>query len=452
MKKLTHIALALFAAATAWASEPAAETKQNPNQLKLSVSEDEQTSTFGAPGSFAAALYVSVQDPSMEWWYKLPATATPHISQLRKIYINEKFSLFPFFENAAVKDDKFKITYSVQMTDPAGKKTAMIKDAVFEGTKPSKDVILAAPDVLEVKLDQRYAEGVYRFEMTAKDDISGETSVAENHIRLTAWTPSVPFTDKKMLNDFIYSYYLQPSPDTLYSIFFSELLDLEQKDSPNSLNYTLIGFFRAAFDDNRFLLWPIRQEFANASELDKAKIIFLFAITGEDPVDESLLSDYEKDYQKRIRNADFVDPYKEWDAVVGATQVDALWGEFFARGTYKPLRRIMDLFKYSGEASYAESMLEKNKKPESPEDWRKFMLGMLNKAAMVTFAQNAYRIPLVENYCMWAIQNNDLPKISYKALSPLFNEIDENNAEQGGKETIWRIGTPKIFMPEKVSE
>ena len=212
------------------------------------------------------------------------------------------------------------------------------------------------------------------------------------------------------------------------------------------------GFFRAAFDDNRFLLWPIRQEFANASELDKAKIIFLFAITGEDPVDESLLSDYEKDYQKRIRNADFVDPYKEWDAVVGATQVDALWGEFFARGTYKPLRRIMDLFKYSGEASYAESMLEKNKKPESPEDWRKFMLGMLNKAAMVTFAQNAYRIPLVENYCMWAIQNNDLPKISYKALSPLFNEIDENNAEQGGEETIWRIGTPKIFMPEKVSE
>ena len=38
----------------------------------------------------------------------------------------------------------------------------------------------------------------------------------------------------------------------------------------------------------------------------------------------------------------------------------------------------MDLFKYSGEASYAESMLEKNKKPESPEDWRKFMLSLIH--------------------------------------------------------------------------
>ena len=288
-------------------------------------------------------LYVSIQDPSMEWWFNVPANAAPHISELKKIFFNQEFSLFPFANNAKVKDGKFEMSYTITMESPDGKSTDLVRDAKFDGTKVSDDIIVACPDVIDFKLDRRFPEGLYKFKMSATDKISGETSEYENHIRLTEWSAPATFADKKLVAEYVRAYSLQPSPDILYSIVFSNDFDLEQKGAPNSLNYTYLGFIKAAFKKNMFLLSQIRDTFKSMSDINRAKFILILALLDAEAVDETQLTEVEKQYQKKIRTFKMPNPYGKWDPFLGAAQIDMLWGEFFANGTYRPIRRILNI-------------------------------------------------------------------------------------------------------------
>ena len=221
------------------AQKNAAQAPANTEAQKMAEQTPAAPQTQPKRDAFAAMLYVSIQDPSMEWWFNVPANAAPHISELKKIFFNQEFSLFPFANNAKVKDGKFEMSYTITMKSPDGKSTDLVRDAKFDGTKVSDDIIVACPDVIDFKLDRRFPEGLYKFKMSAKDKISGETSEYENHIRLTEWSVPATFADKKLVAEYVRAYSLQPSPEILYSIVFSNDFDLEQKGAPNSLNYTV---------------------------------------------------------------------------------------------------------------------------------------------------------------------------------------------------------------------
>ena len=261
--------------------------------------------------AFEGKIYVSIQDPSMEWWFNVPAYAAPHISEIKKIFFNQEFSLFPFAENAKVRDGKFSISYSITMKTPDGTLRELVRDAKFSGTKIADNIIVACPDVIDFKFDKRYPDGLYKFSISAKDEISGETSTGENHLQLTQWSAPLPFSGKKLVRDYVSAYSLQPSPETLYAIFFSDDFSLEQKGAPNSLNYLHLGFLKAAFAKNRFLIPEIRDDFKNLPPINRAKFIMLLALIDAEKMDESDLSDAEKKYQTTIRKFKFPDPYAD---------------------------------------------------------------------------------------------------------------------------------------------
>jgi hypothetical protein len=185
-----------------------------------------------------------------------------------------------------------------------------------------------------------------------------------------------------------------------------------------------------------------------ASQLERSRTIFLFRILALKPVNPAILTDAEKTYQEKLMRAEFPNPYESWHSVIGAAQMDMLWGEFFADGTYKPVRRIMDLLANSAETPFAEEMLAKRIRPKTKLEWSRFMLGMLSKVALITLSENASRIPLVEKYCLWAIQNRDLPEVSYKTLSPVFGEDESapTNPFEGSAEMVKKYFEPKIFL------
>lgn len=393
--------------------------------------------------AFEGKIYVSIQDPSMEWWFNVPAYAAPHISEIKKIFFNQEFSLFPFAENAKVRDGKFSISYSITMKTPDGTLRELVRDAKFSGTKIADNIIVACPDVIDFKFDKRYPDGLYKFSISAKDEISGETSTGENHLQLTQWAAPLPFSGKKLVRDYVSAYSLQPSPETLYAIFFSDDFSLEQKGAPNSLNYLHLGFLKAAFAKNRFLIPEIRDDFKNLPPINRAKFIMLLALLDAEKMDESALSDAEKKYQTTIRKFKFPDPYADWDAFLGGAQADMLWGEFFANGTYKPIRRIIDILSLAEQAAFADSLAAEKALPKNREDWDKYMLGKLYKATLKTLALNAHRYPLVEQYCVWAIERGDVPKVSFEVLSPLIEHISEMKTPEGAA----AASAPKVKMP-----
>ena len=434
---------------------PAANPADQKNEAQAPASPSVQTKAQQSPAApqaqskrdaFAAMLYVSIQDPSMEWWFNVPANAAPHISELKKIFFNQEFSLFPFANNAKVKDGKFEMSYTITMESPDGKSTDLVRDAKFDGTKVSDDIIVACPDVIDFKLDRRFPEGLYKFKMSATDKISGETSEYENHIRLTEWSAPATFADKKLVAEYVRAYSLQPSPDILYSIVFSNDFDLEQKGAPNSLNYTYLGFIKAAFKKNMFLLSQIRDTFKSMSDINRAKFILILALLDAEAVDETQLTEVEKQYQKKIRTFKMPNPYGKWDPFLGAAQIDMLWGEFFANGTYRPIRRILNILSHAKDAAFADGLAEKRQAPKTREEWDRYMFGRLYKAALKTVAINASKYPLVEQYCAWALQHGDIPKVSYEVLSPLLEHIREMKSP-GSTEGV-KDELPKVKMPE----
>lgn len=434
---------------------PAANPADQKNEAQAPASPSVQKKAQQSPAApqaqskrdaFAAMLYVSIQDPSMEWWFNVPANAAPHISELKKIFFNQEFSLFPFANNAKVKDGKFEMSYTITMESPDGKSTDLVRDAKFDGTKVSDDIIVACPDVIDFKLDRRFPEGLYKFKMSATDKISGETSEYENHIRLTEWSAPATFADKKLVAEYVRAYSLQPSPDILYSIVFSNDFDLEQKGAPNSLNYTYLGFIKAAFKKNMFLLSQIRDTFKSMSDINRAKFILILALLDAEAVDETQLTDVEKQYQKKIRTFKMPNPYGKWDPFLGAAQIDMLWGEFFANGTYRPIRRILNILSHAKDAAFADGLAEKRQAPKTREEWDRYMFGRLYKAALKTVAINASKYPLVEQYCAWALQHGDIPKVSYEVLSPLLEHIREMKSP-GSTEGV-KDELPKVKMPE----
>lgn len=434
---------------------PAANPADQKNEAQAPASPSVQKKAQQSPAApqaqskrdaFAAMLYVSIQDPSMEWWFNVPANAAPHISELKKIFFNQEFSLFPFANNAKVKDGKFEMSYTITMQSPDGKSTDLVRDAKFDGTKLSDDIIVACPDVIDFKLDRRFPEGLYKFKMSATDKISGETSEYENHIRLTEWSAPATFADKKLVAEYVRAYSLQPSPDILYSIVFSNDFDLEQKGAPNSLNYTYLGFIKAAFKKNMFLLSQIRDTFKSMSDINRAKFILILALLDAEAVDETQLTEMEKQYQKKIRTFKMPNPYGKWDPFLGAAQIDMLWGEFFANGTYRPIRRILNILSHAKDAAFADGLAEKRQAPKTREEWDRYMFGRLYKAALKTVAINASKYPLVEQYCAWALQHGDIPKVSYEVLSPLLEHIREMKSP-GSTEGV-KDELPKVKMPE----
>ena len=296
------------------------------------------------------------------------------------------------------------------------------------------------------KLDRRFPEGLYKFKMSATDKISGETSEYENHIRLTEWSAPATFADKKLVAEYVRAYSLQPSPDILYSIVFSNDFDLEQKGAPNSLNYTYLGFIKAAFKKNMFLLSQIRDTFKSMSDINRAKFILILALLDAEAVDETQLTEVEKQYQKKIRTFKMPNPYGKWDPFLGAAQIDMLWGEFFANGTYRPIRRILNILSHAKDAAFADGLAEKRQAPKTREEWDRYMFGRLYKAALKTVAINASKYPLVEQYCAWALQHGDIPKVSYEVLSPLLEHIREMKSP-GSTEGV-KDELPKVKMPE----
>lgn len=369
--------------------------------------------------AFEAQIVASIQDKKMEWWFNQPANSAPQVIEVDHVFFHQEFSIFAFFKNASVKDGNFHITYTITSIDPNEKKTIVTKGVSQKGKKASDSVIVASTETVSACFDKNNKDGLYTFEISAKDEISGKTSESKIHLRVVDWNAPIPMTDKKQIKDTILGFYKNPSPEILYSMFYSRELNLEQRGAPNELNYIYAGFFRSAFMRNSFLTPHIRRAFPNMTPLDRAKTIYLFALIDEARIDFNILTESEKKYQDAMRKADIPAPYSKWDNVLGAVQIDMLWGEFFADGTYKPIRRIMDLLAYTEEGNFTVRSIMEKRKPQNSEEWKKMMLGAYHSAALNSILKNAERFELVRKYCQWALENKDIPESTFKLLGEI---------------------------------
>ncbi len=421
-------AILAFLAATALAAalpEPAQARRTHLGTLSIAHTEftlDGKTLGIGAGGGFEPLLIASTQSPEMDAWLKMPNGAAPFLVSIKSAYLGEKFSLYPIVRAPSPKNGKIKIRYSVVAASPAGERLQIVDDAVYEATDMKTSAFVACPDIVDVSFDDRFQTGKYVFSITALDENSNRAATNSTSVELQKWHfPKQTIDDEKLLQRAFLDFHLNPSPDVLCAMYFSKKLDLSSKSAPHGLNYLLLGFFKSGFARFSFAFHDILENFASFDNLDKAKIILLNSVLGKPAIPDAKLSPAQIKYQNNIRRAEIPNPYEDWHKVMGVAQLDMLWGDFFATGAYKPVRRIMNLMINADEADFAMKLKNAKLRPQNDTEWNKYNVGLLHVAALRSLLRNAEMFDIVDQYCVWAVENGDLPEKSAKVLAPYFD-------------------------------
>lgn len=425
---IAALALAIQQALAAGAPRgqtPAAEPEEKTAAHTMAVIDGKLDANSGP--DFAAQIMATTQDADLDAWRKMPKNAVPQISTANKVVFGEKFSLFALVRNASVKDGKFSLKYTITAAAPDGKILTIVEGAEFEGAKKSPRDMIVCPDVIDIKFDRKYQPGTYTFTVSATDQNARKTVSNSAKVEVAQWREPKPIDGDEELDRAFRTFSLKPSPELLYAMYFSDKLDLEQKNAPYNLNFIILGFFKAAFLRFDFLLDELMLKFDSLPPKDRAKVILISRFTGKRPIKNSHLGAAEIKYQDALYRAEIPNPYENWHRVLAPSQMDMLWGEFYASGAYRPIRRIMNLLANEKESQYAQSLLKARLRPKDDAQWNRFTMGMLHILAVKSILRNAGESDLADQYCVWAYENRDIPEESMKVMAPYF---DEANAER----------------------
>jgi hypothetical protein len=251
-----------------------------------------------------------------------------------------------------------------------------------------------------------------KIEMT--DETTGINAASEIAYEVKEWTWP---TGDAGLND-IANYYNALNPDLLHRLAFGKTLKLEDWKTPEDFNPSIVSFLKYAYLRHAFLLDHYRAEFKSRNPAERKRILLLLAVTGQKPMTPEALTAEEKTYEERLGAIASHDPYASLDT---PDDLDRLWGEFFATGNYKPVRRLIDSLAYMKEASVADGFLKHKTPPRTPREKSDFQKGMIFKTGIWSIDSNCKQHELVAEYCLYALAHEDLAPDAKATLAVILN-------------------------------
>lgn len=368
-----------------------------------------------APRALSIQVFPTRQDSVLsDWWYKVPPNKS--VSNIATIgWRGDKVCFNIILLGCTKKDNE---DFEIKLKIRAGLRGELknVGERVLKGKMPSPYLLYLTPSFLDVEFEQSDPFGDYCVEVVAQNMKTGEKAKEISVCKLVKWEAPKPLEKGEVLKAFL-NFNSNYSPASLYSIFTSPDFSFEQKGAWFGLNPSIYSFCKHAFARNKFLLPILRADFVKASEQVRKNTIILFAISKEKPFEIDLMNPDEVVLQNRIRKIVGEikdDPYKEIEA---PHSLDLLWGEFFALGTYKPIRRIFDTVMFVDERNFANQKL-KNKdfnKDDSAEK-KKLLKGFCALAADWSIGANM-KNPLFRNYFEWAFQNDMSPQMQNEFIN-----------------------------------
>lgn len=271
------------------------------------------------------------------------------ISSAYKIYRNEYITVFAVLAKIAGADCKYDFVYSLRMIAPDGSKDDVIKNKRIEGRLAQRKELLFLTDTLYLMFENSDALGEYKFEIDVKTP-DGRAICEKTH-KIVLANPDFAAEKFETPKDFfaaLQKYSEDAAPERLYWLFKSEQANIVSKRG--GVNKTMLVFFREAFRPKPFLLEKLAAEFDAASERERQNAILLFASLGElSKLDGKRLSDSEKSL-KDVSFSALAAINSPYEKPFSAGSFDMLWGEFYAKGNYAPIEKIMSFFAHETSA------------------------------------------------------------------------------------------------------
>jgi len=384
-------------------------------------------------GVLDGAFVLTEQSPTLDWWVKVPANTGSQVNPVKKVYPGQTFFLIPFVAGYGLKDDhQFDLSYSLVKVSPDASREEILKDSPIKGRSADARVLQAPQNFTGGMFEESDAYGTYRFTLQMKDAVSGAVMEKESVVEFSPWKrPDEDAFTAQQLQSGYFKYYANPDPDWLWLSFLSDEISLEQSGSPQGFNMVLLSFYKNAFARYGFLLPRLDEAFDKATPGQRLKIILLYAMLDRPQIADDRLNQDERAYQLQMRQWQPPAPYVSLDR---PESVEWLWGEFFATGTYKPLRKLCDGLLLASYAQEPERVL-KQKDEVAPADMEAFWKGKAFAALMRSSLLYGGQSPLARQYLGYVLENEPMPQDNRALLLMVMRKLWPERYEPLAKES-----------------
>lgn len=333
-----------------------------------------------------------------------------HFSAVSKVEQDQLFQMEIAFitRNKAVNGKKF--TGFVTVFTPDGKRRVVLSERPVGSIPVGGQGVFTSDLKCRIGFDHEEKPGVYRFELTLKDD-AGNVKTITREIELVKSIVDNSPMDEKSFNEFIHFYYRDPKPGKFFAawdFYLKTAVVKQQKKEGSNFNPSagLLGFCEILKLNPQF-----HDEFA--AMCGKAEVenhlyyAYICAGLGGD-----FMKKYEKvihpDIKILVKRLGGQDPFVI-DEVTAPYHLDMLWVKFTVTGSFEPVRLLCRELRQRPFMEIEEAKAKRaSGKGLTPEEQQRLMNRIMQIAAWWSLESNIKQGDLLAEFYLETIVSRKL--------------------------------------------
>jgi hypothetical protein len=371
---------------------------------------------------FEPVVIITKQPAYHDFYVHTLGDVAPEFQDVSTLWAGERVYIFVLAGNYAVSAaNDVNLTFDLTIRRPdRKKKNAGSNLIIYQGKMDDPQTVPFPEKTLEFSTDPGDPTGEYTLVVTVHDRIGGEKRVVKKILQVIPFASAEP-PDDFSADDWMMNYYRLPRPElalpALRAMSEKILVDNEGAWPP------IIGFYGQLLANDPWLVPEFAEGMHQGTDHEMQAItrVLGYALrnaseppAGVTPDDWAALAE--------ARSEQWPDP----DATLtDPSQLDMLWGRFFATGTFAPVSRIASTLAYYPCLGQFDELKKSGQKPAViPPDVAK---DLVLRSALWSLGSLAKQQPLVHNYGEWILARENLDSTSQLLLAKaLGHEIKDD--------------------------
>jgi len=288
------------------------------------------------------------------------------------------------------------VVFDVTVLDPTGAEVTTVQDMPGIRWPFAPRMFYLSDSVFHITLGDEHPSGRYRFRIGVHEAGRTKALEIETSIELVDAMDSPPFGSDEFA-PWLTFYYQDMTPHRAVEglEFF---MDNWLETNPGSA-ISVMGFYVELLRNNEVVVDEVIRRFPLYNDNSQRFILLLFHFAGSETTEQftANLTGRQQRAYSQIRAMD--DEYVT-DPLLDPSQLDYLWGEFFAAGRFQSIRTIITAF----------NLAESNPQVYGAAEW--------------SVASNSDQHMLVRQYCLWTYLHGDITPAEREALRRIIG-LDE---------------------------
>jgi hypothetical protein len=382
-------------------------------------------------GSMHVMLFPTIQYAHDDIWNRTPNGRGPAFAAANQVVRGQPVHLVVSAAMFATDADRLaEVSYRIRSVRPDGSDGAGTGDLKLIPRMVVEDprLIRMAAEQSAWSFDAGDPSGTWRLVLEATDRVGGRTVRVEQPITLCddeLVQEVLPAgTD---LGRWLMNYHFRPMPHQLLAALrlAAELPPAGTRPRRDVENGPWLGFFEQVLADNPWLLPHLvaRLDASSGREQELLATSLAYAKRDEHGFFTTLNGRTREIFLRhRLQNWPVPGP-----TPTNGTQLDVLWGRFFASGRFAPIRDLTALLAYHPFRDAPDEFKKRAEKPATiPVEVTK---GLVFRALVWSLGSNIQRDKVVRDYCEGILLRRELPATEHGWLANIFRSAAEKRAQ-----------------------